>query len=74
MNNVFEEIFGSLRNAYNRGVLGWLLLFSIPIVVCCIFYALGILAERLAEQMSEFIVMKAKGNDNDKGRNSSTEG
>lgn len=65
MDNVFQQISEAIRNAYNKGVLGWMVLFSVPIILCCILYALGIVAERLAEYLSEFIVTKAREKNNE---------
>lgn len=65
MDNVFQQISEAIRNAYDKGVLGWMVLFSIPIIFCCVLYAVGIMAERLAEYMSEFIVTKAREKNNE---------
>jgi len=51
MDNVFQQISEAIRNAYDKGVLGWMVLFSIPIIFCCVLYAVGIMAERAAQNM-----------------------
>ena len=65
MDNVFQQISEAIRNAYDKGVLVWMILFFIPIVLCCILYAVGIMAERLAEYMSDFIVTKSREKNNE---------
>ena len=65
MDNVFQQISEAIRNAYDKRVLGWMILFSIPIIFCCVLYAVGIMAERLAEYMSDFIVTKAREKNNE---------
>jgi hypothetical protein len=64
MDNVFQQISESIKNAYDKGVLGWMILLSIPIILCCVLYAVGIMAERLAEYMSDFIVTKSREKNN----------
>lgn len=65
MDNVFQQISEAIRNAYDKGVLGWIILFSIPIIFCCVLYAVGIMAERLAEYLSDFIVTKSREKNNE---------